>query len=77
MMREKMYKVFKAKEISGSSNYKTGYGGPSPTKAAVVTDDKDEFVIAIMPDHLKYPMTVAKAIAETLTKSKLVLTDLI
>ena len=76
-MRDKIYEKFKVKEIIGSSNYKTGAGDPSPSKVTVVTDDDDELVIVEMPSHLKYPITVAKMIAETMTKSKLALTDLI
>lgn len=76
-MREKIYERFKVKTINGSKNYKTNDGKASEPKIAVVTDDSDELVIVEMPLHIKHPKSVAKMIAEAMTKSKLALTDLI
>lgn len=69
-MREKIYEKFKAKSISLT-------GLPDNSVNAVVTDDEDELLIALIPHHIKNSDSVAKALAEALTKSQLALTDLI
>jgi regulator of extracellular matrix RemA (YlzA/DUF370 family) len=46
-------------------------------RVLIVTDDDYEFVVAVVPDHIKHQRSVAKAIAESLTKSKFALEELV
>ncbi len=46
-------------------------------KVLIVTDDDYEYVIAVIPEHIKHQKVVAEAIAASLSKSKFALEDLI
>jgi hypothetical protein len=66
-MRDSIFSTFKAKLLHW----------PSEEVWAVVTDTKEELVIARIPSHIKHPKGVATALAKSLTNSDFALTDLV
>ena len=50
---------------------------PYGSEWVVVTDDEVEIVIATIPGYLKNQGSIARALAEVMTKSKYALTDLL